>query len=102
MSQIDQFLEKHWDNYVSFHIDGDEVEDDAFKKAYSSIMTTVKQTDLTFPDESILSAATPSSVTPSITPAKRLTDADLTTLKTLRTITDLKVCRQPSYTPHIF
>ena len=96
MSQIDQFLEIHWDNYLSEHLDGESVTDGAFRKAYESIMEAVKKTDLQLPDESIIMphTSTPSTTTP-MTPANKLklTDADIATLKTLKTIDDLKVCR---------
>ena len=97
VSQVDQFLEKHWDNYISFHLEARDVGDAAFQKAYESIMQEVKQTKLHFPDNSILK--TPSS-TP-MTPLVKLAKVDIETLKKLKTVDDFKVCCPYSPIAHI-
>ena len=104
MSQIDQFLEIHWDNYLSEHLDGESVADGAFRKAYESIMEAVKATNLQFPDDSIIQPHTPASAAPMTTSANKvkLTDADSTTLKSLKTIDDLKVCRHTFLCTYVF
>ena len=79
-------------------MEGEQVEDGAFMKAYQSIMDNVKNTELGFPDDSVLRYSTSSkAVAAPVVPSKKLTESDISHLKQLKTTHELKVCVIPTF-----